>query len=98
VKELKGYAAMIAAAIGTTDPKTIAEVEDTMRNCIFHSTLDWQTKEQFVQGAREAYGIVRIRQRSDSKQVLPEDVVTAALIGVAAQDIRHLAKFARGLS
>ena len=31
------------------------KVEDIMRNDIFHSTLDWQTKEQFVKGVKEAY-------------------------------------------
>jgi len=29
-------------------------VEDIMREDIFHSTLDWQSRVQFVRGAREA--------------------------------------------
>jgi hypothetical protein len=97
--EPKGYAAMIAAAIGVTDPKTLADVEDTMRHCIFNSTLDWQTKEQFDNGAREAYGIVRIRARKQTRLVLPEDAETARLLGLQPQDIPPLAKFAeRGLA
>ena len=31
-----------------------AIIEDIMRNEIFHSTLDWQTRAQFRQGARKA--------------------------------------------
>jgi hypothetical protein len=30
-------------------------VEEIMRSEIFHSTLDWQTVEEFRNGAREAY-------------------------------------------
>ena len=36
------------------DPMDAAEIEDIMRDIIFHSTLDWQTKAQFNKGAREA--------------------------------------------
>ena len=35
-------------------PEDAAEIEDLMRDVIFHSTLDWQTKAQFNKGAREA--------------------------------------------
>jgi hypothetical protein len=30
-------------------------VEDVMREDVFHSTLDWQTREQFREGARKAW-------------------------------------------
>ena len=30
-------------------------VEEIMRSDIFHSTLDWQTSDEFETGAREAY-------------------------------------------
>lgn len=33
-------------------------IEDIMRNEVFHSTLDWQTREQFRQGARKAAKIL----------------------------------------
>ncbi len=52
---LRGYALSISKATGQTDPETLAEIEDYMRNIIFHSTLDWQTKAQFNKGAREAW-------------------------------------------
>lgn len=35
-----------------------AMIEDIMRNEIFHSTLDWQTRAQFRQGARKAAKIL----------------------------------------
>lgn len=48
------YQELISQAIGVSDLKVIEEVEDLMRNVIFHSTLDWQSREQLVQGAIEA--------------------------------------------
>ena len=32
----------------------VARIENIMRDEIFHSTLDWQTREQLVDGARQA--------------------------------------------
>jgi hypothetical protein len=37
------------------DPKDAEEIEEYMRQVYFHSTLDWQTKEQFDKGAKESY-------------------------------------------
>jgi hypothetical protein len=34
-------------------------IEKIMRNTIFHSTLDWQTRSQFEQGAWEAFEVAR---------------------------------------
>lgn len=55
---LKGYAASISRITGVTDPELLAEIEDTMRNDIFHSTLDWQSAAQFAAGAKEAHQLV----------------------------------------
>lgn len=52
--EFKGYQQIIHEATGHTDVKTIERIEDLMRDVIFHSTLDWQTREQLMQAAREA--------------------------------------------
>jgi hypothetical protein len=52
------YKEIIKEATGLTDMKAIAEVEDCMRNDIFHSTLDWQTKRQLMKAAKEAVYIV----------------------------------------
>lgn len=59
LKGLKGYAEIISSATGVTDRDIIEDIEDTMRHEVFHSTLDWQTREQLIDGAREAYEIVK---------------------------------------
>lgn len=58
--ELRGYEKIINEATGITDRADIAEIEDTMRHVIFHSTLDWQTRAQLAKGAREAWEVVQI--------------------------------------
>lgn len=57
--ELRGYAKSISEATGVTDPLDLAEIEDNMRHIIFHSTLDWQPRKLFDQGAREAWELVQ---------------------------------------
>lgn len=56
---LKGYAAIIHAATGVSDAADLADIEDSMRHDIFHSTLDWQSRDQLIAGAREAWTLVR---------------------------------------
>ena len=56
--QLKGYAKMIEEATGVTDEKKLAKIEDVMRNVIFHSTLDWQSKQEFNEGALAALEVV----------------------------------------
>ena len=36
-------------------PEDAEEIENYMRDVIFHSTLDWQSKAQFNKGAKTAY-------------------------------------------
>ena len=55
-----GYQELIQEATGVTDLEHIERIEDTMRHVIFHSTLDWQTREQLMQGAREAVQIITL--------------------------------------
>ena len=57
---LTGYQALIQEATGVTDREHIERIEDTMRHVIFHSTLNWQTREQLIQGAREALQIITL--------------------------------------
>lgn len=53
------YTKIIIEATGVNE--TIAnEIETIMRFDIFHSTLDWQTKEQLIKAAREALDIYSI--------------------------------------
>ena len=52
------YQAIIIKATGV-NKKDARHVEDIMREDIFHSTLDWQSRAQFVRGAREAVELLR---------------------------------------
>ena len=52
------YEQAIIKATGCST-KDVGEIEDIMRNDVFHSTLDWQTKRQFNKGAKEAYKIFK---------------------------------------
>jgi len=49
----------------------ISEIEDIMRHSIFHSTLDWQTREQLQTAAREAWEILK-ELRKGSTDVVSE--------------------------
>jgi len=53
------YQDLIIKATGVNE-KEAAYVEDIMREDIFHSTLDWQSRAQFVRGAREAVGMLKV--------------------------------------
>lgn len=53
------YRDLIIKATGV-NAKDAAYVEDIMREDIFHSTLDWQSRTQFVRGAREAVEMLRV--------------------------------------
>lgn len=64
--ELRGYQKMIHKATNC-DPKDAAEIEDIMRNTIFHSTLDWQTKRQFNRGARQAKELLDYMRSDEGK-------------------------------
>lgn len=55
-----GYQELIQEATGVTDLEHIERIEDTMRHVIFHDTLNWQTREQLMQGAREALQIITL--------------------------------------
>lgn len=53
------YRNLIIKATGV-NAKDAGYVEDIMREDIFHSTLDWQSRTQFVRGAREAVEMLRV--------------------------------------
>jgi hypothetical protein len=72
VKPLKGYALSISKATGVTDPETLAEIEDTMRHDIFHSTLDWQPPAMFAKGARDAWELVQYMRSPAGKTLVAE--------------------------
>ena len=47
------YQTMIMADTGCR-PEEARMIESIMRDDVFHSTLDWQSREQFRAGARQA--------------------------------------------
>ncbi|MGA2608688.1 MAG: hypothetical protein ABSH01_14685 [Terriglobia bacterium] len=54
---MKAYEALIIEDTGCR-PDDVALIDDIMRNEVFHSTLDWQTRARFRQGARKAAKIL----------------------------------------
>lgn len=50
----KAIAEVLGVAVSRETIAMLDQVEEFMRNDVFHSTLDWQTKRQFAKGAREA--------------------------------------------
>jgi hypothetical protein len=54
---MSAYKQMIIEDTGCK-PDEAAMIEDIMRNEVYHSTLDWQTRVQFRQGARKAAKIL----------------------------------------
>ena len=55
-----GYQALIQEATGVLDLEHLERIEDIMRNVIFHSTLDWQSRAQLEKAAREAMQILTL--------------------------------------
>jgi hypothetical protein len=75
---LRGYAASISRATGVADPADLAEIEETMRHDVFHSTLDWIAPADFARGARDAWAIVQYLRSPAGKAEI------AAMMGIAA--------------
>ena len=48
------YHRFITEATGITDSAQLAVVEESMRQDIFHSTLDWQSADELRDGAKAA--------------------------------------------
>ncbi len=54
------YQRLIAETLPCATAAQCAEVEDIMRHDLFHSTLDWQTREQLQDAAREAWHLLTV--------------------------------------
>ena len=67
MNELRGYQKAISKATGVTDVARISQIEDCMRNDIFHSTLDWQSARQFNQGARDALALLQYAEAKENR-------------------------------
>lgn len=61
------YREIIRRATGCTEAQAV-KIEDVMRNVIFHSTLDWQTREELEDAARLAVEVIR------QEALLPREV------------------------
>ena len=57
--KFSGYRQIIHEATGQMDEGVLRELEKIMRHDIFHSTLDWQTREMLNDGAREAVLVLK---------------------------------------
>lgn len=69
------YQQVIKRATNCSDSEA-RQIEDVMRNVIFHSTLDWQTREELEEAAREGYLIIRIMAAEDAKPVKKRNRLT----------------------
>ena len=56
------YHQIITEATGETNAQRLAEIEESMRQDVFHSTLDWQAKDHLRWGARQAVAILAATQ------------------------------------
>jgi len=52
------YRDLIKEVTGCSDVEAV-QFEDVMRNVIFKSTLDWQTRKEFIDAAKLAQEIIR---------------------------------------
>ena len=52
------YQLEISKITKRSDIGELEKIEETMRNDIFHSTLDWQSAEEFEYGARDAVEVL----------------------------------------
>jgi hypothetical protein len=57
-----GYGDIIIAATGCSE-NDVEAIEQIMRDVIFHSTLDWQTRIQLERAARLAHSVFRQGQQ-----------------------------------
>jgi len=58
--ELTGYQEIIREATLYSDIPSLEKIEDCMRDIIFHSTLDWQTREELKRGAIKAVKVLKL--------------------------------------
>lgn len=59
---MNSYSVMIIKACGCAKAE-VDEVEDIMRHSVFHSTLDWQTREALAAGAKLAYQVLKLSRK-----------------------------------
>ena len=70
------YHQIITEATGETNPQRLAQIEESMRQDVFHSTLDWQAKDHLRWGAMEAVKILGITGDGHTVHVLPDGTLS----------------------
>lgn len=68
-RPMRAYHLIISEATGERNEQRLDRIEDCMRNDIFHSTLDLQTRDQLVEAAREAVELLAELDRMDWNNV-----------------------------
>ena len=68
----RGYHLVIHEATGRTDLNELSAIEDCMRHEIFHSTLDWQTRDVLIAGARLAEQVLIEMREIPKAVILPQ--------------------------
>lgn len=66
----KAIAQALGVPVNAANIAMLDEVEDIMRNEIFHSTLDWQTKRQFNKGARDAKAVYDYARTPEGRAIM----------------------------
>jgi hypothetical protein len=56
-EDIGAYGRDVVALLRCTNEEAVV-IEDLMRNEVFHSTLDWLSKQQFNRGARKAKALL----------------------------------------
>lgn len=57
-REMNHYQLIISEATKRTDINELELIEECMREDVFHSTLDWQTRDQLMDAANEAVALL----------------------------------------
>lgn len=72
---LSFYSRLINEFTGIEDHKDLLRIEEFMRNSIFQSTLDWQTRKQLDEGARKAVMVLRLGAEQGHWEPLNSDLI-----------------------
>lgn len=65
------YKELIIKATGCPESDA-AEIEDYMRDIIFHSTLDWQTVSMLETAANQAYGDILFMRSPEGQEYIKQ--------------------------
>lgn len=65
------YSELIIKATGCIESDA-AEIEEYMRDIIFHSTLDWQTRKQLEEAAKTAYSDILFIRSSEGIEYIKQ--------------------------